>query len=45
MAIMKKWGSQFDYWRKSGKWPDFCFDPKLPYDCKVEAAKLARTAR
>ncbi|MCL6697944.1 TIR domain-containing protein [Sphingomonas sp. NSE70-1] len=42
MAIMKKWGGQFDYWRKSGNWPDFCFEPSLPYDCKVEAAKLAR---
>ena len=29
-----------DYWRKSGKWPDFCFEPDLPYDCKSEAAKL-----
>lgn len=29
------------YWRQSGKWPDFCFDPDLPYDCKAEAAKLA----
>jgi tetratricopeptide (TPR) repeat protein len=28
-----------DFWRKSGKWPDFCFEP-LPYDCKKEAAKL-----
>jgi hypothetical protein len=27
------------YWRESGKWPDFCDDPKLPYDCKTEAAK------
>lgn len=30
-----------DYWRKSGKWPDFCLDPDLTYDCKAEAAKLA----
>jgi hypothetical protein len=30
-----------DYWRASGKWPDFCFEPDLPYDCKAEAAKLA----
>lgn len=30
-----------DFWRKSGKWPDFCFEPDLPYDCKKEAAKLA----
>ena len=30
-----------DYWRRSGDWPDFCADPKLTYDCKKEAAKLA----
>ena len=29
-----------DFWRKTGKWPDFCFEPDLPYDCKKEAAKL-----
>ena len=28
------------YWRTSGHWPDFCFAPGLPYDCKTEAAKL-----
>jgi hypothetical protein len=28
------------YWTESGKWPDFCFEPDLPYDCKAEAAKL-----
>lgn len=27
------------YWHQSGKWPDFCFEPDLPYDCKSEAAK------
>ncbi|MEO6361012.1 MAG: TIR domain-containing protein [Sphingomicrobium sp.] len=27
-----------DYWRRSGKWPDFCAD--APYDCKVEARKF-----
>ena len=27
------------YWEKSGRWPDFCSDPALPYDCKKEAAK------
>jgi tetratricopeptide (TPR) repeat protein len=31
------------YWQSSGKWPDFCYDTDLPYDCKKEAAKL--TAR
>ena len=30
-----------DYWRKSGKWPDFCNEPGLPYDCKKEGARLA----
>ena len=30
-----------DYWRTSGKWPDFCAESDLPYDCKTEAAKLA----
>jgi len=29
-----------DYWRRSGAWPDFCFDPDLPYDCEKEAARL-----
>ena len=29
-----------DYWRSSGRWPDFCFEPDFPYDCKEEAAKL-----
>jgi tetratricopeptide (TPR) repeat protein len=29
------------YWKTSGNWPDFCSDPKLPYDCKKEAAKYA----
>jgi len=28
-----------DYWKRSGKWPDFCFDADLPYDCKKEAGK------
>jgi tetratricopeptide (TPR) repeat protein len=29
-----------DYWRSTGKWPDFCGEPGLPYDCKAEVAKL-----
>ena len=28
------------YWRTSGKWPDFCADPQLTYNCKAEATKL-----
>ena len=27
------------YWKQTGKWPDFCLDQDLPYDCKREAAK------
>lgn len=30
-----------DYWTKSGKWPDFCTSPGLPYNCRAEAAKVA----
>jgi hypothetical protein len=29
------------FWRSSNKWPNFCSDPQLPYDCKAEAAKYA----
>jgi tetratricopeptide (TPR) repeat protein len=43
MRIAKDWG-QFAYWRKTGNWPDFCFEPGLPYDCKIEATKLMRAA-
>jgi TolB-like protein len=28
------------YWQSTGKWPDFCNDERLPYDCKVEAARV-----
>jgi tetratricopeptide (TPR) repeat protein len=27
------------YWQTSGKWPDFCLEGDLPYDCQKEAAK------
>jgi len=39
MQVAKRAGL-LDYWRSSGKWPDFCSDPDLPYNCKAEAAKL-----
>lgn len=32
------------YWMETGYWPDFCFDPATPYDCKVET-RLALTSR
>jgi tetratricopeptide (TPR) repeat protein len=28
------------YWTETGRWPDFCFEPDLPYDCKAEGAKF-----
>ena len=39
MALAAKLGL-VDHWRTSGKWPDFCSEPSLPYDCKAEAAKI-----
>lgn len=40
MAVAKRIGL-VEYWRSSNKWSNFCSEPKLPYDCKVEAAKYA----
>ena len=42
MLLAKHWGL-LDYWRSTGKWPEFCFDADLPYDCKAEAAKVMRS--
>ena len=39
LQVVKRTGV-LAYWQQSGKWPDFCGDPDLPYDCKVEAAKI-----
>jgi tetratricopeptide (TPR) repeat protein len=39
MLVAKRAGL-VDYWQRTGKWPDFCLDSDLPYDCKAEAAKL-----
>lgn len=30
-------GTQLDYWLETDRWPDFCSDPALPYNC-AEAA-------
>lgn len=40
LLVAKRFGL-LDYWIESGQWPDFCFEPDLPYDCKKEAARLA----
>jgi TolB-like protein/tetratricopeptide (TPR) repeat protein len=39
MPLMQRLGL-LKYWRDSGKWPDFCSGPGLPYDCRAEAARL-----
>jgi TolB-like protein len=44
MPLMARIGL-VDYWRTSGKWPDFCTEPGLPYECKAEAAKAAAAPR
>jgi DNA-binding winged helix-turn-helix (wHTH) protein/tetratricopeptide (TPR) repeat protein len=28
------------FWQESGQWPDFCSEPGVPYDCRVEARRL-----
>lgn len=33
------------YWYASDRWPDFCADPGLQYDCKAEAGRLAQAMR
>ncbi|MFZ0498664.1 MAG: TIR domain-containing protein [Steroidobacteraceae bacterium] len=40
MVVAARFGL-VDYWRSSGRWPDFCDEPGLPYDCRQEAAKFA----
>lgn len=43
MAVAARFGL-VDYWQRTGRWPDFCTEPGLPYDCRQEAAKLAHAA-
>ena len=42
MTIAKQLGL-LQYWTRTGRWPDFCFEPDLPYDCKKVAAEIARS--
>jgi len=39
MSLAARFGL-VDYWRRTDHWPDFCSDPKLPYDCRQLAAQL-----
>ncbi|WP_205480492.1 winged helix-turn-helix domain-containing protein [Sphingomonas arenae] len=41
MQVAKRFGL-LAFWRESGRWPDFCLAPDLPYRCDVEAARLMR---
>jgi hypothetical protein len=38
MPLAAKFGD-VGYWQSTGKWPDFCTDEQLPYDCKTGAAR------
>jgi tetratricopeptide (TPR) repeat protein len=40
MIIAKQLGL-LQYWTRTGRWPDFCFESDLPYDCKKVAAAIA----
>lgn len=37
--------SLVDFWRRQDRWPDFCNDPGLRYDCKKESERLVRLGR
>lgn len=39
MPLMQDFGL-VDYWRETDRWPDFCAEPDLPYDCRAEAGRL-----
>jgi len=34
-----------DFWRRHDRWPDFCREPGLRYDCRAEAERLERLGR
>ena len=42
MQLSKRLGL-VDYWSATGRWPDFCGDPDLPYECRAEAERVARS--
>jgi tetratricopeptide (TPR) repeat protein len=39
MTLVKRIGL-VDHWQTTGRWPDFCAEPDLPYDCKAVAESL-----
>lgn len=40
MQVAKRTGL-LKYWRTTGRWPDFCSEPDLPYNCSAQAARIA----
>jgi adenylate cyclase len=39
MDLIKETGL-IEYWRETGRWPDFCGERDLPYNCEQEAARV-----
>ncbi|MGD9967022.1 MAG: adenylate/guanylate cyclase domain-containing protein [Hyphomonadaceae bacterium] len=44
MPLMHR-GGLLQYWLETDRWPEFCEDPSLPYDCRQEALRVAGAAR
>jgi hypothetical protein len=40
MPLMRDIGL-LEYWRNTDRWPDFCENEDLPYDCRQMAVELA----
>ena len=43
MALAARFGL-VEVWRRTGRWPDFCRDPTLPYDCKAASSSASSPA-
>jgi adenylate cyclase len=43
MPVMQRAGL-VEYWMETNRWPDFCEDPSLPYDCRQEARRVSANA-
>jgi hypothetical protein len=39
MTLVRRTGL-IQYWRETGRWPDFCAERNLPYNCEAEAARV-----
>jgi hypothetical protein len=43
MPLMRRAGL-VQYWLETDRWPEFCDDPGLPYDCREEALRVSAAA-